>query len=46
MPIKRCKLSNGKKGWKWGNKGKCYFSRKKAEEQAKAVYAAGYKGSK
>ena len=46
MPIKRCKLSSGNKGWKWGNKGKCYASRKKAEQQAKAAYAAGYKGGK
>tara|TARA_R100001244_G_scaffold11581_3_gene13823 strand:- start:511 stop:663 length:153 start_codon:yes stop_codon:yes gene_type:complete len=44
MPIKRCALPKGKKGWKWGNKGKCYPTRKQAEKQASAAYASGYKG--
>lgn len=46
MPIKKCKLPNGKQGWKWGDKGKCYSSKKKAGEQAKAAHASGYKGGK
>jgi len=42
MPIQRCKLKSGKKGWKWGSKGKCYPSKKQAEAQQRAAYAAGY----
>lgn len=37
MPIKRCKLSNGGSGYKWGNKGKCYSSREKALRQMRAI---------
>ena len=44
MPIQRCSLKSGKKGWKWGKSGKCYASRTGAEKQAKAAYASGYKG--
>jgi len=44
MPIKRCKLKKGKQGWKWGDGGKCYPTRKQAEKQAAAAHAAGYKG--
>jgi hypothetical protein len=43
MPIKRCSLPKGKKGWKWGDKGKCYPTRKQAEKQARAAYASGYR---
>ena len=43
MPIKRCKLKNNKTGWKWGNSGKCYPSKSKANKQARAAYASGYK---
>ena len=45
MPIKIC-TEKGKKGKKWGKSGKCYTGRdaqKKAEEQAAAAYANGYK---
>lgn len=38
MPIKKVKG-----GFKWGPKGKVYKTRKEAEKQAKAAYAAGYK---
>lgn len=38
MPIKKVKG-----GFKWGSKGKVYKTRKEAEKQAKAAYAAGYK---
>jgi len=44
MPIQRCKLKNGKQGWKWGSKGRCYPTRSKAENQERAAYASGYKG--
>jgi hypothetical protein len=44
MPIQKCKLKNGKQGWKWGKKGKCYLSKKQAQKQAQAAYASGYKG--
>lgn len=37
MPIKRCTLPNGKKGYKWGNKGKCYKSKKDALKQMRAI---------
>lgn len=46
MPIKRCTLPNGKKGYKWGNHGKCYAERVKAVMQARAAYANGYKRRK
>jgi hypothetical protein len=38
MPIK--KVSGG---WKWGQSGKVYATKKGAVNQAKAVYSAGYK---
>jgi hypothetical protein len=31
-------------GWKWGNHGHVYKSRKGAEAQARAAYANGYRG--
>ena len=45
MPIKRCTLKGGKKGWKWGDSGKCYSNKSQAEKQARAIYASGYKKS-
>tara|TARA_R110000765_G_scaffold356262_2_gene446433 strand:+ start:432 stop:569 length:138 start_codon:yes stop_codon:yes gene_type:complete len=42
MPVQRCQLKNGKKGWKWGSKGKCYPTKAQANKQAKAAYASGY----
>jgi hypothetical protein len=39
MPIHKTK-----KGYKWGNKGKTYKSKKKAVKQMKAAFANGYKG--
>ncbi len=55
MPVQACQL-DGKPGFKWGGKGKCYTytagslrskarARLKAEAQGRAAYAAGYKGS-
>jgi len=37
MPIKRCTLSNGKKGYKYGDSGKCYASREDALKQMRAI---------
>jgi len=39
MPLKQCTV-DGKKGWKWGDSGKCYTGpqgRAKAMEQMKAI---------
>ena len=41
MPIKKVKG-----GYRFGNKGKTYKNKKKAQKQAKAIYASGYKGKK
>lgn len=41
MPVK--KVSGG---YKWGNKGKVYPTRKQAEAQGRAAYASGYKEKK
>ena len=30
-------------GYKWGNKGKVFPTKKQAENQGKAAYASGYK---
>lgn len=45
MPIKRCKRDNSQ-GWKWGESGKCFPTKKQAQAQAKAAYASGYKKKK
>ena len=42
MPVKRC-TKNGKKGWKWGDKGKCYTgkdAKAKAAKQGRAIKAS------
>ena len=39
MPLKRCTV-NGKKGWKWGDSGKCYESKAAAMRQARAIEAS------
>jgi hypothetical protein len=44
MPIKECKLPNGKDGFQWGDHGKCYPDRAQAEEQAAAAHANGFTG--
>lgn len=54
MPVKAC-TSNGKPGWQWGGKGKCYTYKKgdkkgsaraksRAGRQGAAAHASGYKG--
>lgn len=42
MPVH--KLKGG--GYRWGNSGKVYPTKKEAEKQAAAAYASGYKKSK
>jgi hypothetical protein len=39
MPVHKTKG-----GWKWGKSGKTYKSKSKAQKQARAIYASGYKG--
>lgn len=39
MPIKSCTLPSGKKGFKWGDAGKCYPTKEQALKQAKAIQA-------
>ena len=39
MPIHKVKG-----GWRWGKHGRVYKSRHGAEVQARAAYAAGYRG--
>jgi len=43
MPIQRCTLKGGKKGWKYGKSGKCYAKKASAQRQAAAIHASGYK---
>lgn len=44
MPVHKS-LKNGKVvGWRWGRSGKVYPTRAQAEQQARAIYASGYKG--
>ena len=48
MPFKRCS-SKGKSGVKYGDSGACYTgkdAKKKAQKQATAMYASGYKKKK
>ncbi|MDY0291938.1 MAG: hypothetical protein RBR02_06350 [Desulfuromonadaceae bacterium] len=37
MPFMKCKLPNGKQGWKWGNSGKCYATKGQADKQRRAI---------
>jgi hypothetical protein len=44
MPVKSC-VKNGKKGFKWGDQGKCYTgpsAKVKAAKQGIAAVANGY----
>jgi hypothetical protein len=48
MPTKSC-ISKGRKGYRWGNHGKCYIgkgAKKRANRQGRAAYASGYKGKR
>lgn len=46
MPIKRCTLPGGGSGYKYGDSGKCYQSKKDAIRQMVAIRSSGYKESK
>lgn len=37
MPIKSCRVTKTKKGFKFGKSGKCYPSKKKAIKQMRAI---------
>lgn len=37
MPIRRCPLPGKKSGWKFGDSGKCYPTKKQADKQRKAI---------
>ena len=41
MPVRKVKG-----GYKWGDKGKKYPTKKQARKQERAAYASGYKGKK
>ncbi len=44
MPLQRCQR-NGVRGWRWGNRGRCYVgsdAKKKAMRQAAAIRASGF----
>jgi len=48
MPVHKV-TKNGKTGYQWGTTGKAYFgpgAKKKAQDQAQAIYASGYKKKK
>ena len=43
MPVKRC-ISKGKKGYKWGDEGKCFIGSDGKVKAAKQGIAAATKG--
>lgn len=48
MPVHKV-TKDGKTGYKWGTSGKAYFgsgAKEKAQQQARAIYASGYKKDK
>jgi len=48
MPVHKV-IKDGKTGYKWGQSGKAYFgpgAEKRAQKQAAAIYASGYKKKK
>jgi hypothetical protein len=45
MPM-QIKIVNGKKLWRYGDTGKWFPTKEQAEEQMRAMYAAGYQGKK
>lgn len=49
MPVHKVKLPGGVEGYKWGTHGHVYTgsdAEQKAAEQARAIYASGYKKKK
>lgn len=45
MPLKRCQIG-GKRGFKFGDKGKCYNSKSKALKQMRAIKRSEHKKQK
>jgi len=46
MPVKKATGPRGGAGFKWGDSGKVYPTKKQAAKQAAAAYASGYKKKK
>ena len=46
MPVQKATGPQGGKGFKWGDSGKVYPTKKQAAKQAAAAYASGYKKKK
>lgn len=46
MPVHKV-VKNGKtQGYQWGQAGKVYPTKQQAQQQARAIYASGYKKKK
>lgn len=46
MPCKQCS-DNGKRGWRWGDRGKCFTgpgALTKCKRQGRAIRASGFRG--
>lgn len=43
MPVHKSFKGGKAVGWRWGRSGKVYATKKQAERQARAIYAAGYR---
>lgn len=43
MPVHKVTKNGKTVGWKWGRSGKVFPTKKQAQEQARAIYASGYK---
>lgn len=46
MPVHKSYKDGKQVGWRWGRSGTVYPTKKQAEEQARAIYASGYKKKK
>ena len=47
MPVHKVYNKSGEvMGYQWGRTGKIYRTEKEAQEQAKAIYASGYREKK
>jgi len=44
MPVKAVKRDGKTVGYKWGTTGKVYPTKQQAQQQARAIYASGYRG--
>lgn len=43
MPVHKSYKDGKMVGWRWGHSGTVYPTKKQAEDQAKAIYASGYR---